>query len=308
MNSRPAPEPIHGWIAVDKPAGITAAAAVARVKRALGAAKAGHGGTLDPLATGLLPVALGEATKTVAFVMDGAKTYEFEVAWGAETSTDDSEGEVIRRADGRPDQAAIVAAMPSFTGTIMQVPPRYSAVKVAGERAYARARRDEPMELEPRPAEIRRFDLCGLPDRDHARFQVDCGKGTYIRALARDLARALGTAAHISQLRRTRCGPFTEDNAISLAKLEALGHKAARSEHLRPVTTVLDDIPALALTDEEARRVASGQAIALWPVAKRSPLAGLTPGLAVQLKHGDKLVAVAEVGDGMVRPVRVLNH
>ena len=300
--------PIHGWISVDKPTGISAAAVVARVKRALNAAKVGHGGTLDPLATGILPIALGEATKTVNYAMDGAKTYTFEVTWGAATATDDSEGAVIATSPVRPTAEAITAALPAFTGIIQQVPPIYSAIKVDGQRAYAMARRDEEVVLAARPVHVTSFALTGTPDADHASFEVGCGKGTYIRALVRDLAQALGTVGHISQLRRTRCGPFSENGAISLANLEALGHNAAQSAFLLPVTTVLDDIPALALTAEEARRVSLGQAIALWPVAKRSPLTGLTPGMAVQAKCGDKLIAVAEVGDGMVRPVRVMNH
>ena len=155
---------------------------------------------------------------------------------------------------------------------------------------------------------VRRFELIAAVDADHALFEVECGKGTYIRALVRDLAQALGTVGHISQLRRLKCGPFGETGAISLAMLETLGHKAAQSAYLLPVTTALDDIPALALTEEEARRIRLGQAIALWPVAKRSPLTGLIPGMAVQVRCGDKLIAVAEVGDGMVRPVRVMNH
>jgi tRNA pseudouridine55 synthase len=300
--------PIHGWIAVDKPAGLTAAGVVSRVKRALDAAKVGHGGTLDPLATGILPIALGEATKTTAFIMDGRKTYAFEATWGAQTTTDDSEGEVVAASPVRPDRRAIAAALDAFVGTILQTPPVYSAVKVDGERAYARAREGEDVALKPRPVVVERFDMVDCPDADHARFEVECGKGTYIRALVRDLAHALGTVGHISRLRRTKCGVFTESGAISLANLEALGHKAADSAYLLPVATVLDDIPALALTEDEARRVSLGQAIALWPVAKRSPLTGLIPGMAVQARCGDKLIAVAEVGDGMVRPVRVMNH
>ncbi len=300
--------PIHGWISLDKPRGVTSAVAVARVKRALNAAKVGHGGTLDPLATGILPIALGEATKTVSFAMDGAKSYTFEVTWGAATATDDSEGAVIATSDKRPTTEEIVAALPAFIGAIQQVPPVYSAIKVDGERAYAKARRDEEVVLAARTVQVTDFRLTGMADADHARFAVDCGKGTYIRALVRDLAQAIGTVGHISELRRTRCGPFSEKTAISLDNLEALGHNAAQSAHLLPVATVLDDIPALALTAEEARRVSLGQSIALWPVAKRSPLTGLTPGMAVQAKCGDKLIAVAEVGDGMVRPVRVMNH
>jgi len=299
--------PIHGWIAVDKPSGLTAAAVVARIKRAMDAAKVGHGGTLDPLATGVLPIALGEATKTAAFIMDATKIYTFEATWGAATNTDDCEGQVTATSAARPTAAAIAAALPAFTGTILQTPPVYSAIKVNGERAYALAREGEDVILAPRPVNVTRFELTGTPDADHATFEVVCGKGTYIRALVRDLAQAIGTVGHISQLRRTRCGVFHETGAISLAMLEALGHKAADSAYLLPVATVLDDIPALALTDEEARRISLGQAIALWPVAKRSPLTGLTSGMAVQARCGDKLIAVAEVGDGMVRPVRVMN-
>lgn len=308
MARQPKGVPVHGWIAVDKPSGLTAAKVVARVKRALNAAKAGHGGTLDPLATGILPIALGEATKTAAFAMDSTKTYAFEVTWGAATDTDDSDGTVIRTSSHRPDRAAIEAMLPRFTGRIEQVPPDYSAIKVAGQRAYDLARAKEELNLAARPVDVYRFALTEIPDADHARFEVDCGKGTYIRALVRDLALALGTEGHISVLRRTRCGSFTENRAISLENLEALGHKAAASEYLLPVKTVLDDIPALALTDEEARRMSLGQAIALWPVVKRKPLTGLDEGQAVQAMCGERLIAVAEVGNGMVRPVRVLNH
>jgi tRNA pseudouridine55 synthase len=273
MGRKKTGRPISGWIAIDKPSGMTSATVVAKVKRALNAAKAGHGGTLDPLATGILPLALGEATKTVSFTMDSAKTYEFEVTWGAATDTDDRDGQVIRTSAARPTADAIRAALPGFTGVIQQVPPDYSAVKI-----------------------------------DHGLFRVECGKGTYIRALVRDLSLALGTEGHISVLRRTRCGAFAENRAISLDKLEAMGDKAADSEYLLPVGTVLDDIPALALTEEEARRMTSGQAVALWPVVKRTPLSGLEDGMPVQALCGDKLIAVAEVGNGMVRPVRVLNH
>jgi len=305
---KPRGRPLHGWIAIDKPGGVTAAAVVARVRRALDAAKAGHSGTLDPLATGILPIALGEATKTVSFAMDQHKTYEFEVTWGASTDTDDSDGQVTATSGERPNAAAIGAALPAFTGVIQQVPPDYSAIKVGGQRAYDLARRKETLELVARPVQIDAFTLLSVLDSDRARFRVDCGKGTYIRALVRDLALTLGTYGHISALRRTRSGPFSEKWAISLENLEALGHKAADSEYLLPVGTVLDDIPALALTEEEARRMTLGQAIALWPVVKRNPQQGLEQGTAVQVLCGDKLIAVAEVGNGMVRPVRVLNH
>jgi tRNA pseudouridine55 synthase len=300
--------PIHGWIAIDKPAGLTAAAVVARVKRALDAAKAGHGGTLDPLATGILPLALGEATKTVSFAMDGTKTYEFEVTWGASTDTDDRDGAVTATTDARPTSESILAGLPEFTGVIQQVPPDYSAVKVGGRRAYDMAREKEVLDLQPRSVTVHSISLLSILDAEHAKLRVECGKGTYIRAIVRDLARKLGTLGHISSLRRTKCGPFTEENAISLENLEALGHKAAASEYLLPVETVLDDIPALALTEEEARRMILGQAVALWPVVKRNPQTGLAQGTAVQAVCGDKLIAVAEVGNGMIRPVRVMNH
>ena len=305
---KPKGQPLHGWIAVDKPSGMTAATVVAKVKRALDAQKAGHGGTLDPLATGILPICLGEATKTVNFAMDSAKTYEFWVIWGVATDTDDSDGAPVATSAVRPTSESIRAALPAFTGVIQQIPPDYSAIKVAGRRAYDMARNKEVLELAARPVHVHSFVLVAAPDSDRAQFRVDCGKGTYIRALVRDLGRALGTVGHISALRRTRCGVFAENRAISLENLEALGHKAAASEYLLPVGTVLDDIPALALTEGEARRMTLGQSIALWPVVKRTPMAGLEDGSSVQALCGDKLIAVAEVGNGMVRPVRVMNH
>jgi len=300
-------EVINGWIAVDKPQGITAAKVVARVKTAINAAKAGHGGTLDPLATGVLPIALGAATKTVNFAMDGRKTYEFDVLWGERTDTDDSDGSVTEVSDARPAKAEIIEALGGFTGQIEQVPPDYSAVKVNGQRAYDLARNKQPLNLTAKTVTVHEFELITALNSDRASFRVHCGKGTYVRALVRDLALALGTLGHITRLRRTRCGPFIENHAISLEKLEALGHKAAASEYLLPVKTVLDDIPALALTAEEARRMTLGQSIALWPVVKRSAVPGLGQGTTVQALCEDKLIAVAEVGNGMVRPVRVLN-
>ncbi len=300
-------EAISGWIAIDKPGGLTAAKVVAKVKWALNAAKAGHGGTLDPLATGILPICLGEATKTVNFAMNGRKTYEFEVKWGEKTDTDDSEGTVTASSYTRPAIGAITAALPAFIGQIEQVPPDYSAVKVNGQRAYDLARTSQPLALSAKIVTVHEFEFLEAIDSDRARFRVNCGKGTYVRALVRDLATALGTLGHITVLRRTRCGPFSENHAISLEKLEALGHKAAASEYLLPVKTVLDDIPALALTEEEARRMTLGQTVALWPVVKRSTVSGLEQGAAVQALCGERLIAVAEVGNGIVRPVRVLN-
>ena len=298
---------INGWLALDKPSGLTSTQALGKARRILDAAKAGHGGTLDPLATGILPLAFGEATKTVSFAMDTSKTYRFEVIWRTATDTDDREGKIVATSDTLPSVEAIEAKVPLFIGSIAQVPPKYSAIKVGGQRAYDLARADKDVVLEPRTVQVDRFELTRTIGPDRTEFEVDCGKGTYIRALVRDLAHALSTYGHIAELRRTRCGVFHEKSAISLDKLEALGHKAADSEVLLPVSTVLDDIPALALTEEEANRMRHGQSVSLFAVARRSPISGLTPGAAVQVVCGDRLVALATVADGLVKPVRVLN-
>jgi tRNA pseudouridine55 synthase len=299
--------PINGWIAIDKPLGMTSTSVVTQVRRAFDAAKAGHGGTLDPLATGILPIALGEATKTVSYVMDGAKTYHLRVRWGEARSTDDGEGEVVATSDRRPTRAEIEAALPRFIGEIEQVPPQFSAVKVAGQRAYDLARDGETVELKPRRIRIDSFKLLGAPDADHADFEVGSGKGAYMRSLARDLAIALGTVGHIALLRRTRCGPFTESEAISLDKLGQLVHSAASANCLLPVETALDDIPALALTEAEARRLQSGQSVSLLRMAARDPLAFCPPDGTVRAMAEGRLVALARIDGGEVRPVRVLN-
>ena len=298
--------PISGWIVLDKPLGLSSSQAVGAVRRALGAAKAGHAGTLDPLASGVLPIALGEATKTVAFAMDGRKTYRFTIRWGEARSTDDREGEVTATSPARPDEAAIEAALPRFSGTTMQRPPSYSAIKVDGERAYALARADAPPVLAARPIEVETLRLVAVPDADHAEFEAVVGKGTYVRALARDLALALGTVGHLVALRRTAVGPFREAAAIPLDKLESLGHRAAASEHLLPVETALDDIPALALTEAEADRLRHGIAIPL-PTGPTRPHAHLQPGAIVCATAGGKLVALAEIEADRLRPVRVMN-
>ena len=299
-------DPVHGWIALDKPLGLSSSQAVGRVRRALNAQKAGHGGTLDPLATGILPICLGEATKTAGFAVDKIKTYRFTVTWGAETTTLDTEGEVIETSDHRPSAEDITAALPAFLGEIAQIPPAYSAIKVDGERAYKKARRDEDVELKPRQVVIHDLVVEAVT-ADTATFLCTCGKGTYIRSLGRDLARALGTVGHISMLRRTAVGPFTENHAISLDKLDALGHNAPGLSALLPPETVLDDIPALAVTAEEGRRLAHGQSISLFAVAQRTPLPQLSPDQKVQVLCEGSLLAVAEIKDGHVKPIRVLN-
>lgn len=301
-------QPIHGWLAIDKPEGVTSAAVVARVRKLLNAAKAGHAGTLDPLATGLVPIALGEATKTVSFAMDSNKVYEFTAVWGQATDTDDREGKVIATSDVRPTREALLAALPAFVGEIDQVPPIYSAIKVDGERAYDLARDGEDVVLKSRKVSVYSFDLIEQNGSENDHFRVHCGKGTYIRALIRDLAKAVGTVAHIGTLRRTVCGAFSEIDSISLDKWEALGHSPAALAHLKPIRTVLDDIPALALTDQEAHRLRHGQSLALFPLAQRNPQAKLTQGIPVQAVLGETLVALAEVGNGMLRPLRVMAY
>jgi len=260
-------DPVHGWIVLDKPVGMTSTRAVGRVRWLLNAQKAGHGGTLDPLASGILPIALGEATKTSAYIMDGAKTYRFTVAWGVQTDTDDTEGESIQTSDLRPTPEAIEAILEDFVGTISQMPPQYSALKVDGERAYDIARSGEEVKLLPREVQIDRLEIVNHPDDSHTVFEVDCGKGTYVRSLARDFGRKLGCFGHVSALRRTRVGPFCEADIILLEKLEELSHIGARQEDLaqviRSVETVLDDIPALAVNASDAARLKNGQAVIL---------------------------------------------
>ena len=251
---------VHGWVVLDKPVGMTSTHAVSVVKRLFSAKRAGHAGTLDPLASGALPIALGEATKTVPFVMDGRKLYRFTVRWGEERDTDDAEGRVVARSDQRPSADAIRALLPSFTGCIQQVPPRYSAIKIEGERAYDLARDGEMVELAARPVEIGRLELVNIPDPDHAVLEAECGKGTYVRSLARDLGRILGCFGHVSALRRAAVGPFGEETMILLEQLEALCHRAAAGEAsladaLMPVETALDDIPALAVSRADAARL-----------------------------------------------------
>ncbi len=300
-------KPIHGWIIIDKPGGLSSNAVVGRVRRFTGAQKVGHAGTLDPLATGVLPMALGEATKTVSYLMDGAKKYRFTVRWGEARDTDDAEGEITEVSDVRPAKKQILGVLSTFTGDIEQVPPVFSAIKVGGKRAYALARAAKAPEMQPRTVHIEDLKLLSRPDDDHAEFEVVSGKGAYMRSLARDFGLALGTLGHITQLRRVAVGLFHENQAISLDKLESLGHSAALSEHLLPVETVLDDIPALALTETEARRISRGQAIPILPVANRSPLKNISQGGVVRAMAEDRLVALAKIKGGEIRPFRVMN-
>ena len=259
---------VHGWVVLDKPVGMTSTHAVSIVKRLFAAKRAGHAGTLDPLASGALPIALGEATKTVPFVMDGRKLYQFTVRWGEERDTDDAEGRVTANSDARPAPEAIRALLPSFTGAIEQVPPKYSAIKIDGERAYDLARDGATVELAARTVQIDRLELIATPDPDRAVLHAECGKGTYVRSLARDMGRALGCFGHVSALRRVAVGPFGAETMILLEQLEALCHRAAAGEAsladaLMPVETALDDIPALAVSQADAARLRRGQAVLL---------------------------------------------
>ena len=297
---------VHGWVVLDKPVGMTSTHAVSVVKRLFSAKRCGHAGTLDPLASGALPIALGEATKTVPFVMDGRKLYRFTIRWGEERDTDDAEGRTVSISTERPSPEAVRALLPSYTGLIQQIPPRYSAIKIEGERAYDLARDGEQVELAPRQVEIGRLELVNIPDPDHAVLEAECGKGTYVRALARDLGRALGCFGHVSALRRAAVGPFGGETMILLEQLEALCHRAASGEGsladaLMPVETALDDIPALAVSWADAARLQRGQAVLLR--GRDAPNFRGT----VYVTVSGQLLALAELDRGEIVPKRVFN-
>ncbi len=306
MGRRKKGDPVSGWVCLDKPWDVTSTHAVARVRRIFNAQKAGHAGTLDPLATGILPIALGEATKTVPYLMDADKAYRFTIRWGETTATFDAEGEVTATSDVRPTVEEVEAVLPRFVGEIIQVPPNFSAIKVDGERAYDLAREGVEFELEGRPITIHALSVMGAEDADHAELAMECGKGAYVRALVRDLAEALGACAHVAKLRRTRVGPFTEESAITLEKLEDLGHKAAALEALLPVETALDDIPVLAVTAEDAASLAQGRSLVLVPRQAEALKARLKGGSrTVSAMEGNRLAALCEMRAGRLNPVRV---
>ena len=308
MGRRKSGRPVTGWVVLDKPADMGSTDAVAAVRRLFDARKAGHGGTLDPFATGLLPIALGEATKTVNYVMDGAKRYRFTVRFGATTDTLDPEGTVTATADTLPEAAAIEAARPAFVGTIQQRPPAYSAVKIKGERAYDKARAGEAVAIEPRPVRIDELTLVERPDAAHAVLKMACGKGTYVRAVARDLAERLGTVGMVTALRRTAVGPFGESAAISLDALRQVGHNPAElAERLLPVEAALDGIPALSLSEAEAIRLRNGQAVSLLRKVDLERIAHLAEGGEAVALHAGRAVALVRYAKGAVRPLRVLN-
>jgi len=303
---------INGWLMLDKPAGITSAKAVSVVKRTLKPEKIGHGGTLDPMATGLLPLALGEATKTFNYMVVTDKSYEFTVTWGEERDTDDAEGKVTASSEVRPIRAQIEAFMPDFMGKIQQTPPDYSAIHQNGQRAYAMARAGQPVELAAREVEVFDFRILQLPLQGGAEgstsFTLTCGKGTYIRAVARDLGRKLGCYGYISALRRTRIGKFSVEHAISLADLEALGHNPAPNGLVLPVESMLDDIPALEVDSSNFAKLRQGQGVSIFAIPGAKTLAMQASDQPVALMHDSKVVAICRMESGLLKPVRVFNH
>ncbi len=306
---------MSGWIALDKPFDMTSTQAVSKVRRLFDAQKAGHAGTLDPLATGVLPIALGEATKTVPYLMDSDKEYRFTIAWGTTTATLDQEGEVIARSDARPTPEAVAVALGAFVGEIQQIPPDFSAVKVDGERAYDLARQGIELELQPRTVVIHAARVSAAPDVDHVQIEIVCGKGTYVRAIVRDLAAALGACGHVSDLRRTRVGTFRDVEAICLEKLEEFCHSGAGSKALLPVETALDDIPALAMTTEDAFRLSQGRAVVLLPRQVEILRARLKPrtvgdkdaSRTVLATEDGRALALCEMRAGRLSPVRLFH-
>lgn len=296
--------PIHGWLVLDKPVNITSTQAVGIVRRVFNAQKAGHSGTLDPLATGILPIALGEATKTVSFAVDGEKAYRFTVRWGAETETDDTEGAVTKTSDLNPDRVSIEALLPQFHGEIMQVPPAYSAIKVDGARAYDLARDGETVVLDARPVFIDSLQLVDMPDAVTSVFEARCGKGTYVRALARDLGRLLGCYGHVIALRRTQVGPFDEACAVTMDNLMAAsesGDPEQLARLLQPVEAALADLPELLVSQSDAASLARGQTVLI-----RGRDAPILSGPAYATSKG-RLIALGELAKGALHPTRVFN-
>lgn len=310
--SRTRGRPLDGWLIIDKPPGMTSTDVVNRVRRGFDAQKAGHGGTLDPLATGVLPIAFGAATKTVPYVMDGTKLYRFTLKLGEARDTDDADGKVVATSAVRPTNEQIEAALPAFRGDIMQIPPAYSAIKVAGERAYDMAREGRAPVLEPRPARVDRFDLVERVDEDTVIFEVQSGKGVYMRSLARDLAAACGTLGHVAALRRLRVGPFTEAQAHTLAAISldkpvpGEDTPPASPDFLLPVATALADIPALALTEAEATDLSHGQAISLVTLMGRIPRTADPAGGLARAMAGGRVLGLCRLQDGWLKPERML--
>lgn len=310
MGRRKKGRAISGWVNLDKPLEMGSTTAVSAIRRLFNANKAGHAGTLDPLATGILPIALGEATKTVSFMQDAAKAYDVSIALGTATNTDDLEGEVMASSDHLPSRQQVVDALPHFTGEIDQIPPQFSAIRKDGKRAYALARAGETVDLAPRRVRIDGIELLDSPAEAQIDLHVACGKGVYIRSLARDLAQFLGTFGHVTRLRRTRVGAFDEKNAIGLEKLELLGHSApdlaALDACLLPLATPLDDIPALAVNDTQASRIRQGQAVSPQTLVEPQGET-IDPGQVVYVHCAHQPVAIGRIDAMTVKPLRVFN-
>lgn len=308
MGRRRKGEVVDGWVCLDKPVEMGSTEAVSKVRRLFNAQKAGHAGTLDPLASGILPIALGEATKTVPFMMEAEKVYRFTVNWGVSTDSLDREGEIVARSDVRPTAAQVEEALKAFVGEIDQIPPAFSAIKVDGQRAYDLARDGVAVELKPRRVTIHEARVTAAPDADHVEITMRTGKGVYVRSLARDLAAALGAEGHVSALRRERVGPFSTENAVSLDFLIDLVHRDAASEGLLPVATALDDIPELAVTDQDAFSLRQGRPIVLLPRQVETLKARLREGSrTVSAFQGGTLVALGQLRAGRLEPDRVFN-
>ncbi|MDQ8029588.1 MAG: tRNA pseudouridine(55) synthase TruB [Brevundimonas sp.] len=308
MARRKKGEIVNGWVCLDKPYEMGSTEAVTRIRRLFDAQKAGHAGTLDPLASGILPIALGEATKTVPFMMEAQKVYRFTIHWGVSTDSVDREGEIIARSDVRPTVEAVKAALPAFVGEIDQVPPAFSAIKVDGQRAYDLAREGVEVELEARRVTIHEAAVTDAPDADHVEITMRTGKGVYVRSLARDLAAVLGAEGHVSALRRERVGPFNLQNAVTLDSLEEMVHRGAASEGLLPVATALDDIPELAVTDQDAFSLRQGRPIVLLPRQVETLKSRLRDGSrTVSAFQGQTLVALGQLRAGRLEPDRVFN-
>lgn len=308
MGRRKRGEIVNGWVCLDKPYEMGSTDAVSRVRRLFDAQKAGHAGTLDPLASGILPIALGEATKTVPFMMEAQKIYRFTINWGVTTDSLDREGEIVGRSGVRPAVEAVTAALPAFVGEIDQIPPAFSAIRVDGQRAYDLAREGIEVELQARRVMIHEAAVTAAPDADHVEITIRTGKGVYVRSLARDLARALGAEGHVAALRRERVGPFSVENAVTLDSLEEMVHRGAASEGLLPVATALDDIPELAVTDQDAFSLRQGRPIVLLPRQVETLKARLREGSrTVSAFQGQTLVALGQLRAGRLEPDRVFN-
>jgi tRNA pseudouridine55 synthase len=308
MGRRKKGDVVDGWVCLDKPFEMGSTEAVSRIRRLFNAQKAGHAGTLDPLASGILPIALGEATKTVPMMMEAQKVYRFTINWGVSTDSVDREGEIIGRSDVRPSVEAVRAALPAFVGEIDQTPPRFSAIKVDGARAYDLARDGVEFELQARRVTIYSAEVSDAPDADHVELTIRTGKGVYVRSLARDLAVVLGAEGHVSALRRERVGPFSTENAVTLDSLEEMVHRGAASEGLLAVATALDDIPELAVTEQDAFSLRQGRPIVLLPRQVETLKDRLTGGSrTVSAFQGQTLVALCQLRAGRLEPDRVFN-